>query len=124
MKFSRRGFLKGLGVLAVGLAAPTLTTPKLKKRPQRPKQRPIPKIVPRGRVPDCILEGQEVLVPTFEIVSCPTVKRSDVKARRFYIVDRALIQAKESIQREEDQNIFKAINKAIAQKPTDLPIAA
>lgn len=63
----------------------------------------------RGAVPDEIQEGEEVLVPTFEIVVNPTVRLSEIKARRFYIVDRAQIKAKEAIQKEEDTNIFNAM---------------
>jgi hypothetical protein len=67
----------------------------------------------RGGVPDQIIEGEEVLVPTFEIATNPTIRISEVKARRFYIVDRAQIKAKEALQKEEDTNIFAAINAAI-----------
>ena len=67
----------------------------------------------RGGVPDQIIEGEEVLVPTFEIATNPTIRISEVKARRFYIVDRAQIKAKEAIQKEEDTNIFAAINAAV-----------
>lgn len=67
----------------------------------------------RGAVPDQITEGEEILVPTFEIAVNPTVRISEVKARRFYIVDRAQIKAKEAIQKEEDTNIFAAINAAV-----------
>ena len=67
----------------------------------------------RGAVPDMIIEGEEILVPTFEIATNPTVRISEVKARRFYIVDRAQIKAKEAIQKEEDTNIFNAINAAV-----------
>lgn len=63
----------------------------------------------RGAVPDQIQEGEEVLVPTFEIAANPTVRLSEIKARRFYIVDRAQIKAKEAIQKEEDTNIFTAL---------------
>jgi len=63
----------------------------------------------RGAVPDQIVEGEEVLVPTFEIAANPTVRLSEIKARRFYIVDRAQIKAKEAIQKEEDSNIFNAL---------------
>jgi hypothetical protein len=63
----------------------------------------------RGAVPDQIQEGEEILVPTFEIAAHPTVRLSEVKARRFYIVDRAQIKAKEAIQKEEDTNIFNAL---------------
>lgn len=43
----------------------------------------------RGGVPDQIQEAEEILVPTFEIAANPQVRLSEIKARRFYIVDRA-----------------------------------
>ena len=67
----------------------------------------------RGAVPDNITEGEEILVPTFEIATNPTIRLSEVKARRFFIVDRAQIKAKEAIQKEEDRNIFNAIGAAV-----------
>lgn len=63
----------------------------------------------RGAVPDEIQEGEEVIVPTFEIATNPQVRLSEIKARRFFIVDRAQIKAKEAIQKEEDTNIFRAL---------------
>lgn len=39
----------------------------------------------RGAVPDQIQEGEEVLVPTFEIAAHPTVRMSEIKARRLII---------------------------------------
>ena len=66
----------------------------------------------RGAVPDQIVEGEEILVPTFEIAAHPTVRLAEIKARRFYIVDRAQIKAKEAIQKEEDSNIFSALISA------------
>jgi len=70
-------------------------------------------IARRGAVPDQIQEGEEVLVPTFEIATNPQVRLSEIKARRFYIVDRAQIKAKEAIQKEEDTNIFNALLNAV-----------
>jgi hypothetical protein len=67
----------------------------------------------RGAVPDAITEGEEVLVPTFEIAVNPQIRLSEIKARRFYIVDRAQIKAKEAIQKEEDSNIFNAAFAAV-----------
>jgi len=67
----------------------------------------------RGAVPDQIQEGEEILVPTFEIAANPQVRLSEIKARRFYIVDRAQIKAKEAIQKEEDTNIFAALIAAV-----------
>jgi hypothetical protein len=72
-------------------------------------------VIPRrGAVPDMITEGEEVLVPTFEIAAYPTIRLAEIKARRFYIVDRAQIKAKEAIQKEEDTNIFNALHAAVA----------
>jgi len=67
----------------------------------------------RGAVPDMFVEAEELLVPTFEIATNPTIRLSEVKARRFYIVDRAQMKAKEAIQREEDTNIFNTIAAAV-----------
>lgn len=67
----------------------------------------------RGAVPDQITEGEEILVPTFEIAAYPTIRLAEIKARRFYIVDRAQIKAKEAIQKEEDTNIFNALQAAV-----------
>ncbi len=70
-------------------------------------------IARRGAVPDQITEGEEILVPTFEIAAYPTIRLAEIKARRFYIVDRAQIKAKEAIQKEEDTNIFNALHAAV-----------
>lgn len=67
----------------------------------------------RGGVPRGITEGEEILVPLFEIATHPTIRLSEVKARRFFIVDRAQIKAKEAIQKEEDRLIFALITGAI-----------
>lgn len=67
----------------------------------------------RGAVPDQITEGEEILAPTFVIAAHPTVRLSEIKARRFYVVDRAQIKAKEAIQKEEDTNIFNALKAAV-----------
>ena len=72
----------------------------------------------RGAVPDGITEGEEILVPTFEIATNPTIRLSEIKARRFYIVDRAQIKAKEAIQKEEDLNIFNLIRNAVTAANT------
>lgn len=73
----------------------------------------------RGAVPDQIQEGEEILVPTWEIAANPTIRLSEIKARRFYIVDRAQIKAKEAIQKEEDSQIFKALIAAADNRATN-----
>lgn len=67
----------------------------------------------RGQVPDRITEGEEVLVPTFEIAANPQIRLSEIKARRFYIVDRAQMKAKEAIQKLEDTEILRDIEAAV-----------
>ena len=62
--------------------------------------------------------GQEVLVPTFELAANPTIRLSEVRARRFYIVDRAQIRARTEAQSEEDRAIFTSINGAMPQVET------
>jgi hypothetical protein len=56
--------------------------------------------------------GVRVTVPTFEVVSNPTVRISDVKRRRFNIIDRAVQTARAQIMAQEDDNIFAAIDAA------------
>lgn len=67
----------------------------------------------RGRVPDMYIEAEELLVPTFEIATNPSIKLNEIRARRFYIVDRAQIRAKDSLQRQEDTEVFKVISNAV-----------
>jgi hypothetical protein len=66
----------------------------------------------RGAVPTSEIEAEELLVPTFELAANPVIRYSEVKQRRFYIVDRAQIRAKDSLQRQEDTEVFKVINAA------------
>lgn len=76
-------------------------------------------VIPRrGAVPDRITEGEEVLVPTFEIAVNPQIRLSEIKARRFYIVDRAQMKAKEAIQKAEDSEILGDIEAAVRTSQT------
>ena len=45
------------------------------------------------------------IFPLFEIAANPTINISEVKSRRFYIVDRAQSKAKEEISRQEKEPI-------------------
>lgn len=66
----------------------------------------------RGAVPDKILEGERITVPTFEIASYPQVRFSQIKERRFNLIDRAQQKAKADLQAGEDEVIFSAVNAA------------
>jgi len=68
-------------------------------------------------------KDEEILVPTFELVSNLRIDLSDIKARRFNIVDSVSTNAKEAIQKEEDANIFSALILAEqAQRVADDPL--
>lgn len=66
----------------------------------------------RGKAPDQLIEGERVFVPTLEIVSYPQVRFSQVKERRFNVIDRAQVKAKADIMAVEDAEIFKLIDAA------------
>ncbi len=72
----------------------------------------------RGAMPEAMAEGTEVFVPLFEIGVNPQVRLSEIKARRFYIVDRIQMKSKEAIQKEEDTEILAAINASVPTNQT------
>lgn len=83
----------------------------------------------RGGVRDRIVEGEEVLVPTWEIAANPQIRLSEIKARRYYNEDRAQMKAKEAIQKQEDTEILGDIEAAVRSDQTvtqsgDLSIAS
>jgi len=67
----------------------------------------------RGSVPTHVVEAEELLVPVIEIASNPTIKLNEIRSRRYYIVDRAQVRAKDSLQRQEDTEVFSVINAAV-----------
>lgn len=66
----------------------------------------------RGAAPDQLIEGDRIQVPTFEIVSYPQVRFSQVKERRFNIIDRAQQRAKSDIMAVEDEVVFSLLDAA------------
>lgn len=60
----------------------------------------------RGQVPEQIVEGDRIQVPTFEIATYPTVRFAQVKERRFNVIDRAQQRAKSDIMAVEDEVVF------------------
>jgi hypothetical protein len=72
----------------------------------------------RGQAPDVVIEGADFLVPTFEIVSYPQIRLSQVKQRMFNIIDRAQVKAKNEISVQEDTQIFTAIDAAVPNNAT------
>ena len=41
----------------------------------------------RGAIPSKSIAGEQITVPTFELAAYPSVKLSEIKARRFNIID-------------------------------------
>jgi hypothetical protein len=66
----------------------------------------------RGQVPDRVVEGERFTVPTWELVCYPQARFSQIKARRFNLVDRIQTRARLDLSAIEDQNIFNAIGFA------------
>ena len=66
----------------------------------------------RGAAPDQLIEGERILVPTMEIVAYPQVQYTQIKERRFNIIDRAQQRAKSDIMAVEDENVFALVDAA------------
>lgn len=66
----------------------------------------------RGAAPEQIIEGERIMVPTFEIVAYPQVRFSQIKERRFNIIDRAQQRAKCDLMAVEDETVFNLIEGA------------
>ena len=49
--------------------------------------------------------GQRVIVPQFEVYQNPTIRITDVKRRRFNVIDRHVQTARQQIMRQEDDKI-------------------
>ena len=77
------------------------------------------RISKRGQVPDKVIEGDDFLVPTFEIASYPQIRISQVKERMFNIIDRAQTKAKNEISIQEDSEVFRLLNTSVPQSGTD-----
>jgi hypothetical protein len=56
--------------------------------------------------------GTRVMVPTFEIFANPTVRLSEVKSRRFDVIDRHVQKARQDLMSQDDSMIFAALDKA------------
>lgn len=65
-----------------------------------------------GSVPESRVFGDRISVPDFGIVSNPTILYSEIKRRRFNVIDRAQQKARQEISAIEDANIFNALDFA------------
>lgn len=67
--------------------------------------------------------GDRITVPELEIYSNPTVRISEVKRRRFNVIDRAIQKARQEIMAQEDANVFAAIDSAASVENTVQDVA-
>jgi hypothetical protein len=71
-----------------------------------------------GTGPESRVFGDRVVVPTFEIYANPTVRISEVRRRRFNVIDRAVQKARQEIMAQEDANVFAALDAAASVENT------
>ena len=76
-----------------------------------------------GTGPESRVFGDRVVVPEFEIFANPTVRISEVKRRRFNVIDRAVQKARQEIMAQEDANVFAALDAAASVENTLSDIA-
>ena len=65
-----------------------------------------------GTGPESRVFGERISIPGFELYSNPTIRTSEVRRRRFNIIDRAVQKAKQEIMAQEDANVFAALDAA------------
>lgn len=63
-----------------------------------------------GAGPESRVFGDRVVVPTFELFSNPTVRISEVRRRRFNVIDRAVQKARQEIRRVSVKNFWLCWN--------------
>ncbi len=68
-----------------------------------------------GTTPETVIKGKRILIPLFELGSNPTIPFTQIKERRFNLIDRAQDKAKQEIQAAEDELIFAALDVALTQ---------
>lgn len=76
-----------------------------------------------GTGPESRVFGDRVVVPELELFSNPTIRISEVKRRRFNVIDRAVQKARQEIMAQEDANVFAAIDAASSVENTVQDIA-
>jgi len=65
-----------------------------------------------------VAKPKRVMFPLFEIASNPEIQLTEVKQRRFDLIERSVDLAKSEIQAEEDRKVF-AVMDALAADPTN-----
>lgn len=66
-----------------------------------------------GQTPETIVKGKRIFIPLFELGSNPKIPFTQVKERRYNLIDRAQDKAKQEIQAAEDTLGFSALDVAL-----------
>jgi len=66
-----------------------------------------------GQTPETIVKGKRIFIPLFELGSNPKIPFTQVKERRYNLIDRAQDKAKQEIQAAEDTLGFSAFDVAL-----------
>ena len=66
-----------------------------------------------GQTPEVIVKGKRIFIPLFELGSNPKIPFTQVKERRYNLIDRAQDKAKQEIQAAEDTLGFSALDVAL-----------
>lgn len=79
-----------------------------------------------GQTPETVVKGRRILVPLFELGANPKIPFTQIKERRYNLIDRAQDKAKQDIQAVEDDLGFSALQVASTQvnPNTGLPFNA
>lgn len=72
----------------------------------------------RGAVPDQICEGNEVMLPTYEIACHPSINFSEILRGRLEMFNRAALLAGEAIAREENHNLINLLKAGVTSAQT------
>jgi hypothetical protein len=64
--------------------------------------------------------GERVVVPTFEIVSCPSIRITDLKRMRFNVIDRMRDAAMREIRQANDDALEYAVKRSSTLGPVDV----
>jgi len=67
------------------------------------------------------INGTRVALPIFTIISNPTINISEIKSRRFNIIDRSIQKAKTEIMSQKDYNMFNMIDDATLGISKEVP---
>ncbi len=69
-----------------------------------------------------VAKPKRVLFPLFEVASNPEIQLTEIKARRFDLIERSVDLAKSEIQAEEDRKVFAVMDALAADATNPNPI--